>query len=477
MKTIAEQIRDLEATRAAKAARMTEVVQKSMDEGRSTDEAEQEEFDTLDAEIKQIDGDLVRLRRLEALAVQKGRPVVSPTPGEDPAANGTRQRAAGVSAPTIMVKRTTDIEDKFAGQSYVRKLIAKAVAIDEAKELGYPGRSPAQIAHERWGKTNPQLVEVIRAGVAGGGSGSGEWGAELVSADNRYTGDFIEYLYGMTLFDRLGLREVPANVTIKGQDGAATANWVGESKSIPVSTQDYSSVSLTPLKVAAIAVASKELLADSSPAAELLIRDSLVQASAQKVDGTFFSTSAASAGVSPAGILNGLPGYNSYGPTQAGVIADLKRLIGLFQTAKNASGLVIVTTPALATSMGLMLNALGQDAFPGLTGEGGTLRGMRVFTGDNVPSGAMILMKPSDIYRIGDTGVSVQVSDVATIEQDSAPQGASDTPTAASATLMSMFGTESVAFKVVRRVNFAKRRTSAVQYVDNADYGASDTST
>jgi hypothetical protein len=467
MKTYAEQIRDLEATRAAKAARMGDVVQKSIDEGRSTDEAEQEEFDTLDGEIKSIDSDLVRMKRLEGLAVQKGRTV---TAGDDVTKAGAQR------GPTIVVS-SKDQDEKFQGQNYVRRLIARAVAVDEARELGHAGRSPAQIAEARWGKSNPTLVQVIKAGVAGGGSGSGEWGAELVSADNRYTGDFIDYLYGKTLFDQLGLREVPANVTIKGQDGAATANWIGESKSIPVSAQDYSTVSLTPLKVAAISVASKELLADSSPSAEMLIRDALVQASAQKVDGTFFSTTAASTGVSPAGILASVAGFNSYGSTQDGVIADLKRLVGVFQTAKNASGLVIVTTPALATSLGLMLTSLGQDAFPGITGEGGMLRGFRVFTGDNVPSGAVIMMKPSDIYRIGDMGISVQVSDVATIEQDNSPQGASDSPTAASATLMSMFGTESVAFKVVRRVNFAKRRTSAVAYVDNADYGASDTST
>lgn len=468
MKSYQDQVKDLEATLLAKKEQMAAIVQKAADEDRSTDAEETEQFEALDAEAAQIVKSISQIRRLESMSVEKATRVVTEKPEKAGELRG---------APSIHIKRATDVDDKFKGQSYVRRLIARAVAIDEARELGHPGRTPAQIAEHRWGKTNPTLVQVIKAGIAGGGSGSGEWGAELVTADSRYTGDFIEYLYGKTLFDQLGLREVPANVTIKGQDGTASANWVGESKSIPVSAQDYSTVNLTPLKVAAISVASKELLADSSPSAELLIRDSLVNASAQKVDGTFFSTSAASAGVSPAGILNGLTGYNSYGPTQEGVIGDIKRLVGIFQTAKNATGLVIVTTPALATSLGLMLTSLGQDAFPGVTQDGGTLRGFRVFTGDNVPSGAFIMLKPSDIYRIGDLGVSVQVSDVATIEQDGAPQGASDTPTAASATLMSMFGTESVAFKVVRRVNFAKRRTSAVQYVDNADYGATDTST
>jgi hypothetical protein len=100
-----------------------------------------------------------------------------------------------------------------------------------------------------------------------------------------------------------------------------------------------------------------------------------------------------------------------------------------------------------------------------------------VYTGDNVPANAFIMMKPSDIWRIGDSGVQVSISNVATIEQDDSPQGASDTPTAASATLMSMYQTESTAIKVVRSVNFAKRRSHAVQYIDNADYGSSDTST
>jgi hypothetical protein len=461
MKTYAEQISALEATRAAKAARMSEVVQKSMDEGRSTDESEQEEFDTLDGEIKQIDGDLLRLKRLESLAVQKGTRVV-----ENPAQPSTSR------GPTIIVA-SKDKDEKFQGQNYVRAVIARALAHMD----GIGGRTPAQIAQERWGKTNPTLVQVIKSGVAGGGSDSGEWGAELVQADARYTGDFIDYLYGMTLFDKLPLRAVPANVTIKGQDGAAAGFWVGQSKGIPVTTADYSTVSLTPLKVGAIAVMSKELVRDSSPAAEALVRDALVQASAQKVDSTFFSTSAVSSGVSPAGILNGVGGHNSHGSTIDGVIADVRQLYAIFQSFKNASGLAFVTDPSTAKALSLMQNALGQFAFPGITQNGGTLLGDTVYTGDNVTAGHFILMKPSDIYRIGDSGVSVSVTDVATIEQDTAPQGASDTPVAASATLSSLWQTESIGIKVVRSVNFAKRRSHAVQYIDNTTYGAVDTGT
>ena len=63
------------------------------------------------------------------------------------------------------------------------------------------------------------------------------------------------------------------------------------------------------------------------------------------------------------------------------------------------------------------------------------------------------------------------MSDTATIEQNDAPQGAGDTPTAASATISSLWQTEQVGFKVVRPINFKLRRPSAVSYLANAEYG------
>ena len=67
-------------------------------------------------------------------------------------------------------------------------------------------------------------------------------------------------------------------------------------------------------------------------------------------------------------------------------------------------------------------------------------------------------------------GVEVSLSMDATIEQDDSPTGDAEAPTAASATMVSMFQTENVAFKVVRPINFAKRRTHAAQFIDGAAY-------
>jgi hypothetical protein len=345
-------------------------------------------------------------------------------------------------------------------------VIAKALA-----SLEYA--RPSDIAQARWGKSNPGLVRLVKANeIASGGATSGEWGAELVAMDGRYTGDFIEYLHAMTVYDRLPLREVPANVTIKGSDGSATGYWVGEGKGIPLSAPSASTINLSPLKVAALAVVSNELLRDSTPAAEMWVRDLLAKASSQRVDATFLSATAASSGVSPAGLLNGVTAGFSAGQTADNLRADIETLYSGFITAKNSTGLYFVTDPSTAKGIQLMRNSLGQREFEGVTGNGGTLEGDPLVVGDNVGAGDFILMKPSDIWKIGDSGLQVSVSREATIEMSSAPVAAGLVPTGGTENPVNMFQAESTAIKVVRSINFQKRRSDAVAYIGDAAYGA-----
>jgi HK97 family phage major capsid protein len=359
-------------------------------------------------------------------------------------------------------------DDAFAGQSFTRLAIAKAVAHMSQS-------TPSAIAAARWGKTDPTLVEWIKANeVAAGGAASGAWGAELVAADTRYTGDFIEYLYSQTVYDRLPLRSVPADIQIKGQDGAATGYFVGEGKAIPVSKADFMAVNLSPLKAAGLAVISKDLLRRSTPEAESLVRDALVDAVGQVIDTRFVSATAASAGVSPAGILNGVSALGSSGNDLDGLIADIQELFGYFITQKNFGGLAWVMNPTLALRIGQMRNDFGQKVFPTITPQGGTLEGFPVVTGDNVGSDDLILLKPSDIYRIDDRGIEVSVSTDATIEMASDPtgdEGVAGTPVAVSKQPVSLFQNEAVALKVVRSFNYSKRRSTAVTFMTDARYG------
>jgi HK97 family phage major capsid protein len=291
-----------------------------------------------------------------------------------------------------------------------------------------------------------------------------------VTADNRYQGDFIEFLNSRTIFDKLALRDVPANVQIKGQDGASTAYWVGEGKAIPATTSDFFNVTLTPLKLAALAAVSKELLRDSSPAAEQLVRDSLANAAAQLIDTTFLGTAAAVSGAKPAGIFNGVTPVVTSGTDANAVRADVSALVNKFIATKNATGLVWVMHPTQALILTMMRTQLGIDEFKGITPDGGVFFGFPVVLGENVDSNALILLRPADIYKIGDSGIQVDTSTDATIEMSDAPTGALLPPTAASVNMVNMFQSDSVAIKVVRSINYAKRRAGAAQYIADTAY-------
>lgn len=448
MKTLKEML-DLQATRVARQTEITKAWEQANHE--RTDE-ERDELDAIETELKTLDDD-IRIARMHARHAANAK-----------GADGSGTERASASRGGLSFVKKQDPEDKFEGQSYIRMLKLKALA-----RLTH--ESVSSLAAARFGKSHPKFVQVVKAAVAGGGTDSGEWGAELLALNAMYEGDFIEFLYAKTLFDQLPLTEVPANVRIKGQDGAATANWVGQSRAIPVSAQDYSTIDLVPLKVAALCVLSNELIEDSSPAADRLARNSLVEASAQKVDGTFFSTTAASSGVSPAGMLNGLTAIQASGTDEAAVRTDMQSLLYPFVVAKMASGIVLCMNPAQGLAIGSMVNTFSQPSFPGLNETGGVFGGRKVYAGDNVTAGQIVAIRPQDVWKIGDGGVQVSMSDVATVEMNDAPAGRSDTPVAMASHTVSMFQTESTAFKVVRRINFQKRRSNAVVYIDNAEYG------
>lgn len=455
MKTLQQLLEE----RATKTARCTELkeARASAEGGKFTAE-QATEFDGLMDDLDALEDEVRMARFGERMAASAS--VVS---------RGTAaEQRESRSGPTILVRKE-DPADEFKGQAYTRYLIAKAVAWMGMQQGNFI--SPVDVANHRWGKSHPKLVQNIKAAVAGGGTGSGEWGAELAQSDAKFQGDFVEFLYSATVFDQIALRPVPARTHIKGQDGAATGYWVGESKAIPFSKPDFSDVELLPLKVGAISGCSKELIRAPGSGAEMLIRDSIVKASAQRVDTTFVGQAAASAGVSPAGIGNGITALVPSGADAAAVRNDLMALYLPFLAAKNASGLVHIMTPSMAKAISLMVNSLGFKEFPELRATGGTLEGDPVYTGDNVAGGDWYLLKPSDIWKIDDSGVEVSMSDTATIEQNDAPQGAQDTPTAASATIMSAWQTESVFFKVVRSINYKLRRSGSVNLLQNGEYG------
>ncbi|MDX0572165.1 phage major capsid protein [Sinorhizobium medicae] len=461
MKTIAEQIAALEASRQAKSGRMAEVMQKSMEEGRSTDQAEQEEFDTLAQEVEAIDADLKRFRALEKAQGAAAKPVAGAKADDGTA---SRQLAAvTVKAPKV---------DK--GIEFARLAKVKALAHLDRE-------STRSIAKALYGENSAVYALVSKANVVAGASLAGNWAEGLVGDETSVYADFAEYLRPMTILGKFGnggvpsLRRVPFRTPLIGQTGGGQAYWVGEGKPKPLTAFDFSRTTLDELKVATITVVTEELLRKSSPSADAILRDALAAAVAERLDEDFINPAkAAVADVSPASITNGVTAITSSGNTADDIRADVRAAMATFIAANNAptSGVWIMSaTTALALS--LMMNPLGQSEFPGLTMNGGTFAGLPVIVSEYVPAdsggGLVVLANASDIYFADEGGVMIDVSREASLQMLDNPTNDSVTPTATS--MVSMWQTNSVAFRAERILNWAKRRASAVAVIQDVNWG------
>jgi hypothetical protein len=420
-------------------------------------------------EDARLHDELASLEQTERVQVENAARNLAPVSQR---AAGSIRNAIVPSQATAVLTRTTQQQrngDQFEGQSWARMNLARITCAVKATR-GEQEAVPQLLSRLYPGR--PELAKLATAqqrfraaGVEGGAILSGEAGSELLALDATYTGDFVNFLYSKTTFDQLGFRRMPADVRVKGQDGAFTGYFVGEKKPVPASIGSYSSVDLGRLKAAGLTYLSRDLIERSAPAAELLFRDGVVQAIAQAVDTLAFSATAASAGVAPAGLLNGITGAASVGGRLQDLFTDLAYLTGIFVTAKNADGeLVLVSNRTIANQISHLPRVdTGLPAFAGqVTMNGGTLNGFKYVTGDNVLAGNLLLIKPSDVWVIADSGVRVELSTDATIEADTAPTGEGSGPTAQSASMVSMFQTDMVAIKAVRDINWQYRRTSTI---------------
>jgi HK97 family phage major capsid protein/HK97 family phage prohead protease len=466
MKTIAEQITALEASRQAKAGRMAEIMQKSVDEARSTDTAEQEEFDTLEQEVEQIDGDLKRFRSLEKAQAHTAKPVIANQ--IKTADDGSNVR--GGLAPVSVKAQKADPGIMFARIARVKALSKLDV------------ENPRELAKRLYGEESPVYGFFMKAAVPAANTGNATWAGNLVGDETSLFADFVEYLRPQTILGRFGangvpaLRRVPFRVPLISQTSGGAGYWVGEGAAKPLTKFDFTRTTLEPLKVANIAVATMEVLRDSSPSAEAIIRDQLAAALRERLDIDFIDPSkAAAAGISPASILNGVSGIPSTGNTADDIREDIRQLFAAFIAANNAptSGVWIMpATTALALS--LMQNPLGQSEFPGISMSGGTLFGLPVIVSEFVPTdsgGAIVaLVNASDIYLADEGGIDVDMSTEASLQMDNAPTHNSTTPTAAQ--LVSLWQTNSVGFRAERTITWARRRASAVAYLTDVNWGA-----
>lgn len=453
-------LNELRTRRDEVAGRMKELWE-ACERDRSKLEAEEaKEFDSLKKELGELDGSIEDEAAVER-AVKGAVPVV-------PSAI-TSQRS-GSSARQGRQEDRPKLDPAQKGVAFAQvakvKWLAKKHNVD-----------PRNIADQMGSRIDPRVAPFLKAAVAGGSVTGSTWGSQLVGDETGVVADFYEFLRPQTILGKFGtggipnMTRVPFRVPLAGVTDGGDGYWVGEGAAKPLTAFAFARTTLEPLKVASLCVVTKELLEDSSPAADALLRDLLAGALRERKDRDFIDpTNAGTASIKPASITNAATPIAASGTGDADdVRTDVRAAMQGFIDANNppTTGVWIMSA-STALALSLMQNALGQSEFAGVSMNGGMFAGLPVITSQYVPGGTagyyVVLANAADIYY-GDTGdITVDTSEHATIEM-------SDNPDGEVGTNVGMFQTNRVAFRAEQRLDWALRRATAVQVISGANWG------
>jgi HK97 family phage major capsid protein/HK97 family phage prohead protease len=425
--TISEHIQNLENKRAALAATMTEIMETAAGESKTLEAEQATEHDGLALQVKSIDADLARWREHEKLQITAAVPV--------PAAPAVRS-----SLPVISVKANVPL-----GTAFVRAACAQLVCKGNIRDA-------IHYAEERWKDSTPEVALYLKAAVAPGTATDPAWAGPLVNQN--ISSEFIELLRPATILGKIpGLRNVPFNTKVPSQTAGGTYGWVGEAKPKPVTKLAFTTASLGISKAAGIIVLTKELVMLSNPSAEALVRADMVAGIAQFLDTQFIDPAvAAVAGVNPASITNGAP----TAAATTNPLADIIGLINHFATNNIAVDGVTFRT-----------NLDGSPEFPGVTINGGSYKGLTFIT-SQAAGANVIALQPALVLYADDGGVTIDASQEASLQMDSAPMSPADATTV----YVSLWQSNMIGLRAERFVNWQKANANAVKYLTAAAWPA-----
>lgn len=474
MPTTAEQISAYEARRTTATEAMKALMAKATDEGRTLSEAETSEYDGYEAEAQNINETLTRLKRLEAF--QRNDAIQVSGKSIDEAATSRDGRTSTATYPRVVM-----VNQKMPPATmFVRYAMAMVVANgDVAKAEQYARR------RQDWLNTTPDIVRLfendaayyMRAAQPAGTTYDSTWAGALVYAQNA-TSEFAEFLRPLTIIGRIpGLRRVPFNIRVPRATSGTSAAWVGEAAPKPVTAMAFDTITMTWAKIAAIVVITEELARFSNPAAEDVVRADLARAIVQYMDRQFVDPSfAAVTNVSPAAITNSITPITATGTNMAAFRADIKSLFAsILDDNQSISSGAWIMTQQQALALSLAQNSLGQTIYPTIDPiQGGTLLGYPVIASENIPATGgsptdgypLIFVVANEILLADDGQVTVDASREASVQMDTAP----DSPPTASSNMISLWQLNQIGLKAERFVNWARRRSTAVAWIQNAKY-------
>jgi HK97 family phage major capsid protein/HK97 family phage prohead protease len=466
MKTIAERIADFKAKQAENLAKATEIVNKSVESGQTLDAEQKQLMQTLKDENAAIDEHIAMLEDHQKMLVKTATAVTGDagsTVGKGAAASTGSSVDVGTGA-IVTVKSNLP---KGTGLTRIAMSIARSKGnLIQAANIAKAWKDTPHVGMIMDAMANVGSSNLTKAAVAVGDSNTSGWASQLVYYNN-LASEFIELLRPKTIIGRIqNLRRVPFNIRVGATSSGSSSAWVGENAPIPASAMAFTSVTLGHAKAASLVVLTQELVDDSTPAAEGLVRDDMIKAMTQFLDQQFIDPSVAlNANVSPASITNGLTPIASTGFTVAAIYTDVQALMTTFDVAElDTSDCVWVMRPGTARALSMKRTSQDIPIFPGINQNGGEWFGLPVITSNSVPttvSGGTIiaLVKASEVFFADDGGIVLDMTTEASVQMLT-------NPSAGAAQLVSLFQNGLVGLRAIRDINWQRRRATAVGYID-----------
>lgn len=166
-------------------------------------------------------------------------------------------------------------------------------------------------------------------------TGTGTAGGFIVPEE--YSAEIIELLRPQSVVRRMGAVTLPmrtGTLNIPVLAGGGQAQYIGENTNIPKTEPSFGTIQLTFKKLAALVPISNDLLRYSNPAADMIVRDDLVMAIAEREDKAFIRGEKATSGSSqltPVGLRYWAPTTHVIEANQtvsaANVAKDLGKLV------------------------------------------------------------------------------------------------------------------------------------------------------
>jgi HK97 family phage major capsid protein len=201
-----------------------------------------------------------------------------------------------------------------------------------------------------------QTIEkrVITTAAPGGGPGSN------IIATDHMGGMYIDRLRARMITRRLGARVISGlsgNVDIPKLKASATTGWVAENSALTPSDAQFTKVQLTPKHAGGIVEFSRNMLMQSSPDIEALIRDDFAKLLAEALDRVAINGGGSN---EPDGILQtaGVDGATTFATPSWSKVLELIEKV----ESGDAEGMAFATNPKVVRLLRSTLRAASTDS-------------------------------------------------------------------------------------------------------------------